>query len=191
MADTVRRIETVAFTYCWRLTSVKLSRSLEYIGQGAFQGCSSLTSIFIPPSCREIDIGAFYDCKKLIIFNVSPQTVLGTGVIGNTALIKASPFEVNEHGSYDNSISENVNQWIKNINGDDHQFALHLACSSFNPIANVLYQIVKRQGLVSFRKKNELDITPLEYLEANPFAEHIEQSLIVKRYILEMMGEAV
>ena len=55
----------------------------------------------------------------------------------------------------------------------------------------LFYLIVKRQGLVSFRKKNEIDITPLEYLEANPFAKDIDQSSVVKRYVLEMMGEVV
>lgn len=148
-------------------------------------------SIFIPSSCREIAREAFRACTKLIMLHVPRHTRLGEGVIGGTLLIKASAFEIDEWGYYHPGISENVNEWIKNINGDDDQFALHRACSSFNPIADVLYQIVRRQGLVSFRKKNEIETTPLEYLEANPFAEHIDQRSILKRYVLEMMGEAV
>ena len=80
---------------------------------------------------------------------------------------------------------------IKNINGDDEQFALHRACSSYYPMTQVIYEIVKRQGLIAFKKKNLIGITPLEYLEANPFAEDIDQIDIMKRYVLEMMGEAV
>ena len=190
MSDTVIRIEDCAFAACENLSFVRLSRNLEYIGRNAFCDCSSLASIFIPPSCREIARVAFADCHKLIILRVPRQTQLGRNVIENTALIKASPFEVDEWGSYD-GITESVNEWIRNINRDDDQFAFHRVCSSFNPLSEIIYQIVKRQGFISFKKKNELGITPLEYLEANPFAEHIDQSSLVKRYVLEMMGEAV
>ena len=112
-------------------------------------------------------------------------------MIKDTALIRASPFEIDEVDEYDANINENVNEWIKNINGDDDQFALHRACSSFNPSTNVLYRIVRRQGLTSFKKKNKIGVTPLDYLEANPFAKDIDQSSVMKRYVLEMMGEAV
>ncbi|GFH50292.1 leucine-rich repeat domain-containing protein [Chaetoceros tenuissimus] len=191
MADTVRRIEGHAFSNCDSLTYVKLSRNLEYIGIEAFCECSSLISIFIPPSCREIAHFAFTACTKLIILSVPQHTQLGDKVIAWTKLIKASSFETNAIGVYDDSISENVNEWIKNINGDDDQYALHRACSSFNPLSEIIYEIVKRQGLIAFKKKNEIGITPLQYLEANPFAKDIDQSSFVKRYILEMMGEAV
>ena len=190
MSDTVIRIEEMAFAGCENLSYVRLSRNLEYIGDYAFIDCTALTSIFIPPSCREIKYGAFENCFKLIIFHVPRQTQISEQVIARTALIRASPFEVNEYGWY-NGIIESVNEWVRNINGDDDQFALHRACSSYNPLTDVLYQIVKRKGLRSFKKKNGIGITPLEYLEVNPFAEHIDQSLIVKRYVLEMMGEAV
>ena len=44
---------------------------------------------------------------------------------------------------------------IKNMNvNEDNQFALHRVCSSCNPITDDLFQIVKRQGLISFKKKN-------------------------------------
>ncbi|GFH50294.1 hypothetical protein CTEN210_06770 [Chaetoceros tenuissimus] len=190
MNDTVKRIEEMAFAGCENLFFVRLSRNLEYIGDNAFCDCTALTSIFIPPLCREIGKWAFESCDQLIIFNVSRQTQIGENAIVRTALIKASPLQVDGNGWYD-GIAERVNEWIKNINGDDDQYALHRACSSYNPLTDVLYQIVKRQGLRSFKKKNEIGITPLQYLEANPFAEDIDQCSIVKRYVLEMMGEAV
>ncbi|GFH50296.1 hypothetical protein CTEN210_06772 [Chaetoceros tenuissimus] len=191
MADTVRRIEWSAFASCNSLVFVRLSRNLEVIGDYAFCGCDSLTSIFIPPSCAVIDKCAFYGSSDLRILHVPRHTHLGEGVIERTALIRASPFEVDQYGKYDVNITESVNEWIRNLNGDDDQFALHRACSSFNPITEIIYEIVKRKGLCSFKKENQIDITPLEYLEANPFAEDIDQSLIANRYVLEMMGEAV
>ncbi|GFH50072.1 hypothetical protein CTEN210_06548 [Chaetoceros tenuissimus] len=191
MSDSVRRIEDNAFGECENLSFAKLSRSLECIGEEAFYGCYSLPSIFIPPSCREIGHGAFADCHKLIIVNVPRQTQLGENVIVDTALIRVSSFEIDKYDDYDISINDNVNEWIKNINGDDAEFALHRACSSFNPMTEIIYDIAKRQGLKSFKKENQICITPLEYLEANPFAEDIDQSAIVKRYVLEMMGEGV
>ncbi|GFH50105.1 leucine-rich repeat domain-containing protein [Chaetoceros tenuissimus] len=191
MSDSVRRIEDSAFDDCESLEFVKLSRNLEFIGRFAFNMCISLSSIFIPPSCRQIGNWAFAYCHRLIILHVPRQTQLGENVIARTALIGASTFEIDESGHYETSISANVNEWIKNINRNDDQYALHRACSCYNPITEVIYEIVKRQGLMSFQRKNEVGITPLEYLEANPFAEDIDQSSVMKRYVLEMMGEAV
>jgi hypothetical protein len=54
----------------------------------------------------------------------------------------------------------------------------------------IVYGIVKRKGLQAFHLQNAIGITPLQYLEANPFAE-IDQKRIIAQYILEMMGEAV
>ncbi|GFH50057.1 hypothetical protein CTEN210_06533 [Chaetoceros tenuissimus] len=190
MSDSVRRIGHMAFDICQSLVFVKLSRNLEFVGYGAFRWCESLASIFIPPTCREIERSAFFGCEKLIIFNVPRQTQLGGNVIGDTALIRSSSFAINQSGYYRTNISENVNNWIKNIHGNDDRFALHRACSSFNPLNEIIYEIVKRQGLTSFKKKNEIDITHLEYLAANPFAEDIDQCSVMKRYVLKMMGEA-
>ena len=153
MADTVRIIEDDAFYRCESLKFVKLSTNLEYIGNFAFEDCKSLTAIFIPPTCREIRFHVFSGCEDLIIFHVPQITELGGNVIANTALIQASHFEADElqldlSGYYQNS--EEVNAWIKNINGQDEEYGLHIACSSFNPMANIIYEIVKRKGLASF-----------------------------------------
>ncbi|GFH50166.1 hypothetical protein CTEN210_06642 [Chaetoceros tenuissimus] len=189
MADTVLRIEKDAFGNCENLYDVKLSRNLEYIGKGAFYGCYDLTSIFIPPSCREIGRWAFARCNELKIFNVPRHTQLGEGVIEKTALFWASSFETDDYGGYSNT--EQVNQWIKNINNGE-QYELHRACSSFTPSMDIIYGIVKRKGPSAFQKKNEVGLTALEYLYSNHFTElHIDQRALMKRYVLEMMGEAV
>ena len=182
MSDTVRRIERCAFNGCCSLEFVKLSTNLEYIGYCAFYECKSLTSIFIPPSCREIGNKAFNWCYKLIILSVPQHTTLDADVIVGTALIRALPFEtVRNH--------EEVNHWIKNQNMTQ-KFELHRACSSFNPTQEMVYRIVKCKGLNTFQMKNAIGITPLQYLEENPFAE-IDQKKMVTQYVLEMMGEVV
>ncbi|GFH47066.1 predicted protein [Chaetoceros tenuissimus] len=82
---------------------------------------------------------------------------------------------------------EEVNPWIKNLNQNE-EYAMHRVCSSFNPLTEIISEIVKRDGLQCFKKENEIGITPVQYLDANPFAE-IDQIAIAKKYILEMMSE--
>ena len=187
MADTVKRIEEYALFNCKSLSQVRLSTRLEYIGRIVFGYCASLTSIFIPPSCREIDDLAFDNCEKLIILSVPQHTHLGMAVTSRTAILKASPFSDRFLDySYDNSFDE-VNRWLKNINQAE-EFALHRACSSFNPLQDIVYDIVKRQGISLFKKPNSIRIKPSQYLKENPYTE-LEERKIINRYILDMMGE--
>ncbi|GFH62017.1 hypothetical protein CTEN210_18493 [Chaetoceros tenuissimus] len=189
MADTVKRIEHYVFFYCKSLSYVRLSRNLEYIGTSAFY-CCKFTSIFIPPSCRWIGYYAFNGCKKLIIFHVPQHTQLGGNVFANTELFNVSPFEeVNTDGFYRNT--KEANAWVRDVNVNE-EYALHGACCSFNPLVDVIYQVVKvkTDGLQSFKVKNEIEITPTQYLEANPFAQ-VDEKKIINRYILEKMGETV
>ncbi|GFH57181.1 hypothetical protein CTEN210_13657 [Chaetoceros tenuissimus] len=184
MADTVRRIEEGSFRLCEKVHFVKLSTSLEYIGESVFQWCKSLISIFIPPSCRQIDECAFMGCHKLIIFHVPQNTELGNDVIVGTKLIHASPIVFHDHEEY----NIETNNWIKNINNEE-QYALHRACSCFNPLEDIIYEIVQREGsLEVFNRKNSIGITPSQYLEANPYAKVTEQK-IINRFVLEIMGE--
>ncbi|GFH61682.1 hypothetical protein CTEN210_18158 [Chaetoceros tenuissimus] len=183
MADTVKRVERNVFYRNYSLEFVKLSTNLEYIGRSAFRYCDSLLSIFIPPSCTEIDDGAFQNCEKLIIFHVPQHTELRYCLIDNTALIKTSPLQNLEADTTE------FNNCVKNINRND-ECELHRACASFNPLEYILLGILKCQGLAAFRKPNAIGITPLEYLEANPYAD-IDQHKLMKRYIAEMMGENV
>ena len=188
MSDTVKRIEEGVFLDCHNLQFVRLSKILEYIGIEAFWNCESLVSIFIPESCREIGSDTFCNCTKLIILSVPRHTQLGEDVIYGTALIEASHFETDDLGDYSNT--EEINTWVKNMNCNNEEYALHRACSAFNPISDIIYEIIKNQGLASFKKKNIIGITPLLYLEENPYV-NINQQKLVNRYILEMMGETV
>ena len=77
-------------------------------------GCD-LISVFIPPSCREIGGYAFGENKNLTIFNVSQHTAIGEDIIKRAKLLQDSHFELNERGYYHNQ-SEEVNNWLKNMN---------------------------------------------------------------------------
>ena len=187
MTDTVKRIERRAFLRCGSLEFVKLSTNLEYIGHAAFSYCESLTSIFIPPSCREIDNRAFNCCEKLIIFSVPRHTTLRADVIADTALIEASPFKKNYFGNY--ADTNEVNEWIRNRHADN-QLSLHRVCSSFNPSAEVIFNIVKVQGPRGFKTPDSVGVTPSQYLSQNPHTK-IKEQKIMKRYMLDMMGEVI
>ena len=189
MDDTVRRIEWGAFEKCVSLDFVKLSRNLEYIGHAAFYACYSLPSIFIPPSCREIGNGAFCDCNNLLILGLPQHVELGEDIFQNTALIKRSPLEFNEHGDYENNNEGRAIQWVKSINNEEI-YSLHRACASYNPLSEIIHDLVKRQGINAIRMPNAIGITPSQYLQANTFAD-ISEEEIVNKYILDMMGEIV
>lgn len=47
-------------------TEIKLSNSLEYIGNSAFESCSSLKKINIPDNVKKIGDYAFYNCTSLV-----------------------------------------------------------------------------------------------------------------------------
>ena len=192
MADTVKRIEKQAFLQCHSLAFVKLSRNLEYIGWIAFWFCSSLTAIFIPPSCQEIRGGAFRYCEKLLILGLPQNVELNEGVFQCTLLMTKSPFELDEDGEYneeDEEDEEAAVQWVKSINNEE-AYALHCACSSFNPLPEITHALVKRHGIQAMRMPNAIGITASQYLAANTFAD-ISEKDIVNRYILDSMGEVI
>ncbi|GFH47852.1 hypothetical protein CTEN210_04328 [Chaetoceros tenuissimus] len=167
------------------LVHIKLSRNLEYIGEEAFMYCESLTSIFIPESCEEIGNHAFYKCTKLIILSVDLDGIyLGDYVIAKTKLKKAlRPLIF----FYTLHMRTEINMRIENINADE-QFKLHRICSSCDPCEEDIQSIVKQKALCSLQEPNAIGITPIEYLVANPFAD-IDQNMLLKRYVLGMMGE--
>ena len=184
-ANTVVRIKTWAFMGCICLSFIKLSINIEVIEDGAFYNCD-LTSVFIPPRCREIGEAAFRMNKNLTIFNVHSNVQLDRNLLSGTQLLEESHFELDVWGNYDHHTDE-VHNWIKNINSDE-KYSLHRACSSYQPLTEVIHTIIQQQGLRSFAIKNGMNITPSRYLKENPFA-NITEKNIVRDYILKMMGE--
>ncbi|GFH49318.1 predicted protein [Chaetoceros tenuissimus] len=126
-----------------------------------------------------MDYCAFDGYTKLIRLSVPQHTQIGEYVIGGgTALMKASPFPIDSYVS-----DEEVIEWIKSRH-EDNQFTLHRACSSYNPLDEVVFDIVKRQSLKAFKKKDSVGVTPSQYLSENPFTE-------IKDYQTLSLGEIV
>ncbi|GFH61887.1 hypothetical protein CTEN210_18363 [Chaetoceros tenuissimus] len=185
-ADTVVRIEYQAFSDCRSLVYIKLSINLEYIGMWAFFLCN-LSSVFIPSSCRVIRNDAFASNENLSIFSVPQHTELGRDMIQFAALAKSSPFQLRRDGWYEREVNDDMNTWIKNMNHDE-VFSLHRACASFQPLKQVLYNIIQEKGLKAFKVKNDVGITPSQYLKENPYTELTEKE-IIHDYLMKLMGE--
>ncbi|GFH61978.1 hypothetical protein CTEN210_18454 [Chaetoceros tenuissimus] len=185
-ANTVIRIKAWAFGECNCLVYIKWSINLEYIGDSAFFSCN-LSSVFIPPSCREIDNWAFHLNSNLSILNVPQHVELGGWMIQYTALAKSSHLDVTAAGWYKSELNDNMNTWIKNMNHDE-AFTLHRACASFQPLKQVVYNIIQERGLKAFKETNSAGITPSQYLKENPYTELTEKE-IIHDYLMKMMGE--
>lgn len=64
LPETIRYIGESAFEKCYRLRSVHLPSSLEFLGRYAFTQ-TDLRDVVIPDNLREVQAGAFKDCKNL------------------------------------------------------------------------------------------------------------------------------
>ncbi|GFH43794.1 hypothetical protein CTEN210_00267 [Chaetoceros tenuissimus] len=184
--NTLIRIERCALAGCKKLAFVKLSMNLEYIGEYAFSGCD-ISSVFIPSTCREIYDFAFLSNKNLSIFHVPQDIQLGDNIIGYTALAEASPFDATATERYGQAVNDNINQWLKNMNNGE-TFSLHRACSSFQPLKEVIHTIIQEKGLKAFREKNSAGITPSRYLKENPYTT-LNEKEIIREYVMKMMGD--
>ncbi|GFH43790.1 hypothetical protein CTEN210_00263 [Chaetoceros tenuissimus] len=186
-ADTVIRIGKFAFCNCENLVVyIKWSIILEVIGQSAFRHCN-LSSVFIPPTCEQIDGNVFAYNRKLSILHVPQDAQLGRCVFAATTIAKSSPLHVDRNGWYSYSESNDMNEWLRSMNDDD-QFNLHRACSSFQPMKQVIYAIILRKGLKAFCEVNCAGITPSKYLGENPYTDLTEKE-IIHDYLMKMIGE--
>lgn len=60
----------MAFSWCKKLVSVRLSNKITIIRGGTFKGCESLVAVEIPRSVLELDPYAFAYCKELVMVKV-------------------------------------------------------------------------------------------------------------------------
>ena len=107
-------------------------------------------------------------------------------------MLAKSPFDIdfqNIYGNYHELNHGELNDWIKNHH-EGNEFTLHRACTSYNPLDEVIFEIIKREGIGAFKKPDRVGVTASEYLSENPYTE-IEEQKIIKRYILDMMGEVI
>ncbi|GFH56406.1 hypothetical protein CTEN210_12882 [Chaetoceros tenuissimus] len=167
-ANTVTKIKDHAFYCCKQLVHVNLGLGLVCVEMNAF-GCCNLSCVFVPPSCREIRSSAFASNKNLSILQVPQETELDNDCIDDT---KLAEFALSETNTQTYPIT-----WIKNINADD-TYALHRACSSYEPLKEVIYGIIEEKGLKAFNEKNEIGITPSRYLKENPYADLSEMEIV-------------
>lgn len=75
---TVTHIGNKAFSYCRKLTDVKIPTSVTEIEYSAFSGCSSLTNIDLPPNITCINAFTFCECTNLKSI-VIPASVTSIG----------------------------------------------------------------------------------------------------------------
>lgn len=172
-ADTVTLIKDCAFQSCEKLACIKLSVNLECIRKWAFADCN-LSSVFVPQSFREIQRYAFASNENLSILQVSQGTELDDDCIDDTKLAEFVPSETDPSTR------------VKNINEDD-TYALHRACSSYQPLREVIYGIIDEKGLKAFNEKNEIGVSPSRYLKENPYADLTEMD-IVKDYMSKKLN---
>ena len=73
------------------------------------------------------------------------------------------------------------------------EFALHRECASIEPPSeDNIYEIIQQKGLPFINTKNEIGVTPLEYLQKNPYTDiEIDQRKLIKRLVLDLVGEIV
>jgi len=199
MSDDVRRIEHWAFSCCDSLVFVRLSRNLEYMGTGAFLSCRSLNSMFIPPSCTEIGDSAFEGCEKLIILSVPENTQLGNLLIVETELWNQWDMEL---------FDEDLDDWLDFLNGgfedydewldfpDQRENSLHRICCSTNEdeaelISEQIYQVLNEEGPQALLVKNKIGVTPLQYLNMNPYLQDIDEMNLLRRKHKSYQGELI
>ena len=124
----------------------------------------------------------------MTIFNVPQDTELEGIPFKGTKLHAISPFRYNNRLSYPVHC-EDINTWMKNINNHE-DYALHRACSSYQPSKDVIMSIIEEKGLRAFKTENSIGITPSQYLKENPYTDVTEQD-IIKSYLMKMLGEHI
>lgn len=72
--DTVKTIQSYAFSGCSRLNNLVIPDSVQSIGSYCFKGCESLKNIVIPDSVTLIDHAAFWGCESLNVVTI-PKSI--------------------------------------------------------------------------------------------------------------------
>ena len=155
--------------------------------------------------------------KNLRIVHIPQHVVCGAEIIHDTDLIEYYPkrllgefeeeYPQDSDSDYDEVYMEqmaeyeakevkqnrDIHNWIKNMNAGE-KYDLHRACSSYQPLVEVIYGIVehKKKSLVDaftdeWTALNEIEVMPSEYLNANPFA--CSELDFLRYYIKKKMGE--
>ena len=144
----ITAIQDGAFAGCANLTSVTLSKSLQYIGNEAFRDCGSLCWVTLPQQLIGIGEKAFSGCTKLTSI-VVPGTV---GRIGDRAFEPTIILR-----GHKNSTSED---YIKDNGGTFRQVDYHKLASSGGQLDGVEWTL--RDGAMTVTGKGTLNLGSLE-----------------------------
>ena len=144
----ITAIQDGAFADCANLTSVTLSKSLQYIGNEAFRDCGSLCWVTLPQQLIGIGEKAFSGCTKLTSI-VVPGTV---GRIGDRAFEPTIILR-----GHKNSASED---YIKDNGGTFRQVDYHKLASSSGQLDGMEWTL--GDGAMTVTGKGTLDLGALE-----------------------------
>lgn len=144
----ITAIQDGAFAGCTNLTSVTLSKSLQYIGNEAFRDCGSLCWVTLPQQLIGIGEKAFAGCTNLTSI-VVPGTV---GRIGDRAFEPTIILR-----GHKNSASED---YIKDNGGTFRQVDYHKLASSSGQLDGMEWTL--RDGAMTVTGKGTLDLGALE-----------------------------
>ena len=75
LSSTVEMIGDSAFLGCWALENIELSQRLKYIGNFAFNNCDKLKKIELPLGLLSIGNSAFYWCRSISSITIPASTI--------------------------------------------------------------------------------------------------------------------
>lgn len=102
LPNTVKDLQTYAFSKCKKLTTVKFPVGIKKISENLFEGCESITSVVVPSTVTEIGSSAYSGCKRLSSVTL-PEGLLkiGDGAFMRTPITKlVIPSTVVEMGTW-------------------------------------------------------------------------------------------
>lgn len=74
LPQSLKVIDSMAFSFCENLESVTFPKNLESINNWAFENCNKLTEVTIPDSVKNFGFGVFAECKNLKTVILSDNT---------------------------------------------------------------------------------------------------------------------
>ena len=89
---------------------------------------------------------------------------------------------------------EDIDEWLHFPEWEEN--SLHRICCSTNEneallISEQIYQVVQEKGPQALLAKKKIGITPLQYAKENPYLENIDEMKMLRRYIVEKLGQVV
>ncbi|GFH51112.1 leucine-rich repeat domain-containing protein [Chaetoceros tenuissimus] len=192
MANFVKTLGDFAFENLIGLKEIVWSTNVEAIGERALAGCKSLgerfgPTNFIPPSCTYIGPRAFRDIHRLDTIIIPANTEVHPTTFQGSKIWTSSPF--NEDG--DDSCL--LVDWIKFHQHDNYPLHAIFAKTQINSTDIICRLCTDEEHLYSdigkrlYNDKDRFGRTPMDYLNANPYAEKFDEMVLVRARILRLM----